>query len=366
MKHPQYGPTNPEVTYVEHAYEEHLADLGEIDMNYVVSGSPDLPALLLIPGQTESWWGYEDSIPHLDKHFQVYAVDLRGQGRSTGTPGRYTLDNFGNDVVRFIALVIQQPTIVSGLSSGGVISAWLSAYAMPGQIRAACYEDPPLFSSQINPAVGQSIRQSIGPVFELLSRFLGGQWTVGDYEGMLASRERLPSHLQPLMALMLASGEGPPQNLKEYDPEWGRTFYTGTVAASCDHEQMLKTVKCPILFTHHFRRVDENGNLLGAISDVQAKYACELIAASGQPCEYRSFPAIGHSMHRQDPSLYASTLLEWAGTLDSGARRHRLLECPRGVQRSAQLAPPTGLEPVHPAPEAGALSTELRGRPTSS
>jgi pimeloyl-ACP methyl ester carboxylesterase len=366
MKHPQYGPTNPEVTYVEHAYEEHLADLGEIDMNYVVSGSPDLPALLLIPGQTESWWGYEDSIPHLDKHFQVYAVDLRGQGRSTRTPGRYTLDNFGNDLVRFIALVIQRPTIVSGLSSGGVISAWLSAYAMPGQIRAACYEDPPLFSSQINPAVGQSIRQSIGPVFELLSRFLGGQWTVGDYEGMLASRERLPSHLQPLMALMLASGEGPPQNLKEYDPEWGRTFYTGTVAASCDHEQMLKTVKCPILFTHHFRRVDENGNLLGAISDVQAKYACELIAASGQPCEYRSFPAIGHSMHRQDPSLYASTLLEWAGTLDSGARRHRLLECPRGVQRSAQLAPPTGLEPVHPAPEAGALSTELRGRPTSS
>ncbi len=29
MKHPQYGPTNPEATYVEHTYEEHLAGLGE-------------------------------------------------------------------------------------------------------------------------------------------------------------------------------------------------------------------------------------------------------------------------------------------------------------------------------------------------
>ena len=28
----------------------------------------------------------------------------------------------------------------------------------------------------------------------------------------------------------------------------------------------------------------------------------------------------------------------------------------------ARVAPPAGLEPTHPAPEAGALSTELRGR----
>jgi len=65
------------------------------------------------------------------KHFQEFAVDLRGQGRSRRTPGRYTLDNFGDDLVRFIALVIKRPVIGSGLSSGGVISAWLSAYAMP-------------------------------------------------------------------------------------------------------------------------------------------------------------------------------------------------------------------------------------------
>jgi hypothetical protein len=34
-----------------------MVDLEEIEMNYVVAGPEQAPALLLIPGQTESWWG---------------------------------------------------------------------------------------------------------------------------------------------------------------------------------------------------------------------------------------------------------------------------------------------------------------------
>ena len=59
--------------FVPHAYEEHIADLGEVRLNYAVAGEPGLPALLLIPAQTESWWGYERAIPLLAGHFQVYA-----------------------------------------------------------------------------------------------------------------------------------------------------------------------------------------------------------------------------------------------------------------------------------------------------
>ena len=42
----------------------------------------------------------------------------------------------------------------------------------------------------------------------------------------------------------------PPQNLKEYDPEWARASFTGTQTASCDHAQMLAAVKVPVLYTH--------------------------------------------------------------------------------------------------------------------
>ena len=193
----RYGPHNPGDTYIDHAIGEQLAGLGEVEMNYATAGDRGSPALLLIPGQTESWWGYEAVMPRLAENFQVFAVDLRGQGRSTRTPGRYTLDNMGNDLVRFIDRVIGRPTIVSGLSSGGVLSAWLSAYAKPGQIVAACYEDPPLFASEVRPATGPGIRQCIGPVFDLWNTYLGDQWSIGAWEAMrVAAPDRLPSWMR--------------------------------------------------------------------------------------------------------------------------------------------------------------------------
>jgi pimeloyl-ACP methyl ester carboxylesterase len=109
--------------------------------------------------------------------------------------------------------------------------------------------------------------------------------------------------------------EEPPQNMKEYDPEWARAFWTGTVSASCDHARMLSSVKVPVLFTHHFRMVDAHGRLLGAIADVQAEYARKLIQETGSPFTYLSFPRVGHSMHGQDPGLFTKTLVEWAATL---------------------------------------------------
>src|SRR6478752_5719379 len=106
-----FGPHAPDDTYVPHEYDEQPFDVGEVEINYVTAGDPSRPALLLIPGQTESWWGYQQALGLLAEHFQAFAVDLRGQGRSTRTPGRYTLDNFGNDLVRFIDAVIGRPTI---------------------------------------------------------------------------------------------------------------------------------------------------------------------------------------------------------------------------------------------------------------
>jgi pimeloyl-ACP methyl ester carboxylesterase len=310
-----FGPHRPEATYVAHPFPEHTFDTGEVSMNYAVAGSAEKPALLLIPGQTESWWGYEQALPLLAEHFQAFAVDLRGQGRSSRTPGRYTLDNMGNDLVRFLDGAIGRPAIVSGLSSGGVLAAWLSAYAKPGQVVGALYEDPPLFTSQVNPACGQSIRQAIGPMFALWSKYLGDQWSIGDWDGMLAAA---PRELPPWLAALFSApaGSEPPQNLKEYDPEWARGFWTGTVAASCDHARMLASVKVPVLLTHHFRKVDDaTGDLLGALSDTQATRVRALIESAGGTVDYQSFPTMGHSMHGQDPRLFADTLTRWAATL---------------------------------------------------
>jgi pimeloyl-ACP methyl ester carboxylesterase len=277
-------------------------------MNYAEAGSPSAPALLLIPGQTESWWGYEKAMALLAEDFHVFAVDLRGQGRSSWTPGRYTLDNMGNDLVRFIATVIGRPVVTSGCSSGGLLSGWLSAFALPGQLRGAVYEDPPFFSSETRPLIGQSIRQTIGPIFRHNATYLGDQWRVGDWEGM----RRAAAISEVPFLRMIPFGPEPPQNMKEYDPEWGRAFWEGTVAQSCAHETLLSQVKVPVLLTHHARNVMENGNLMGALSDLQAAKVRELVTAAGAKIDYESLPDAAHAMHAADPERFAKVVGDWA------------------------------------------------------
>jgi pimeloyl-ACP methyl ester carboxylesterase len=233
---------------------------------------------------------------------------------------------------RFITLVIKRPVIISGCSSGGVLSAWLSAFAMPGQLRGSHYEDPPLFASEYNPLYGHSIRQAaVGPSFQAFATFLGDQWSVGDWKGMVASRAagtraNVSVQSRGTQAGTVSSAgatapsggmlEGAPQNLKEYDPEWARAFIEGTVAQSCPHERMLAQVKVPVLFTHHSRAIDPaTGQLVGATSDLQATKVKEIVTAAGQPLEYVSLPDAAHAMHQADPARFAQLLTAWAKKL---------------------------------------------------
>ena len=200
-------------------------------------------------------------------------------------------------------------------TSDGTRRTYWCAAAKPGQVVAACFEDPPLFASQVQPPTGPGIRQSIGPMFDLWSTFLGDQWSIGAWDAMRAAApERLPSSMAGFPI-----GAEPRQELKEYDPEWGKAFWTGTVAASCDHERMLRSVKVPdVLLTHHFRVVDENtGALIGALSDTQAARVRELLRGAGVSVTYREFPSVGHAMHSLEPDLYVDTLVEWVTSLES-------------------------------------------------
>ncbi len=216
--------------------------------------------------------------------------------------------------------------MVSGLSSGGTISAWLAAFAKPGQIRAAVFEDAPLFASEANPSIGQSIRQGIAPMFASWHKWLGNQWSVGDWAGMQqALPQELPASMVRAPAGMAPAGAGdapagPLQDLKEYDPKWGDAFVSGRATASCDHEAMLRHVKVPVLFTHHFHQTDPlTGALIGAISDLQVTRVEQLVTASTQPFTYRSFPTTPHSMHSHDPKLFADTFTAWYAALPDAA-----------------------------------------------
>ena len=47
------------------------------------------------------------------------------------------------------------------------------------------------------------------------------------------------------------------------------------------------------------------------MSNLQANRVLDLLAEAGVVVDYRSFDRMGHSMHGQDPSLFAATILDW-------------------------------------------------------
>jgi len=71
-------------------------------------------------------------------------------------------------------------------------------------------------------------------------------------------------------------------------------------------------VKVPVLLTHHMRIiVPDTGNLIGAMSDMQAAKVRDLVAQSGQTLEYLSLPTAAHALHNADATQFADIVTRW-------------------------------------------------------
>ena len=127
-------------------YSEQILDTGEISLNYV-AGPDNSPPLVLIPGQGLLWESYRKSLPLLAESFQAYAVDVRGHGRSSYTPGEYNFDNMGKDIVTLLEKVVKRKALISGNSSGGLIALWVAANH-PELVSGIILEDTPVFSAE--------------------------------------------------------------------------------------------------------------------------------------------------------------------------------------------------------------------------
>jgi pimeloyl-ACP methyl ester carboxylesterase len=128
-------------------FEEKRFNTGEIEINYVAGPKNGGPSLVLIPGQGGDWTSYKKVLPLLSERYQVYAIDVRGHGCSDWATGDYSFTSIGRDMTAFLESVVEEPAIVSGNSSGGLIALWLAANR-PSLVKGIIMEDPPLFSAE--------------------------------------------------------------------------------------------------------------------------------------------------------------------------------------------------------------------------
>jgi 3-oxoadipate enol-lactonase len=97
--------------------------------HYRLDGAADAPVVVLSNSLGTNLAMWDAQIPALAQKFRVLRYDSRGHGLSKVTPGPYTIETLGRDVVGLLD-ALQIPTAhYCGLSVGGLIGQWLGINA---------------------------------------------------------------------------------------------------------------------------------------------------------------------------------------------------------------------------------------------
>lgn len=244
---------------------ENTYTAGDVALNYFQGPANGTP-LLLLHGSSSRWQTFSTILPELTSQFHVYAMDLRGHGKSGRTPGAYRIQDFLSDVLAFIKHQINQPAIVFGHSFGGMLGM-MAAARHPELIKALIVGDSPM-SIETARAVVDSQRQMATFAINWLR---SGQ-------------------LQALFEML--NDDTWATNVSQCDPDMFLAMLEqfDAVFEQYEIEKILPSVKCPTLI---MRGVPELGSLITE-SDIQK--ASTLLPH----VKHVQIPNAGHSFFRDN------------------------------------------------------------------
>ncbi len=117
-------------------------DTGTVKINYLEAGLSGRVPVVFFHGGAWRWQEYLSLIPVFSKEWRVFALDLRGNGKSGWVAGQYRLEDFADDGISFLNH-LNMPAVLAGHSIGGVI-ALMVADRCPDKTKAVIIEDSPL------------------------------------------------------------------------------------------------------------------------------------------------------------------------------------------------------------------------------
>lgn len=92
---------------------------------YRMDGPAGAPVLLLSNSLGVNLDMWQPQMSALTAHFRVLRYDVRGHGQSGVTPGGYSIDRLGRDVIELLDALAIERVAYCGLSLGGMIGQWL-------------------------------------------------------------------------------------------------------------------------------------------------------------------------------------------------------------------------------------------------
>jgi len=241
-------------------------DTGEVELNYA-EGPDNGPPILLIHGITGNWRAFLPIMPSITMRWHVYAVDLRGHGKSGHKTGCYTLRDYERDIRTFIDEVINQPTILFGHSLGGMI-ATMHAADNPNIKAVIIGDSPPNHDNSL----GQDIKKRMSYWVQAQETARSGK-TVNEILQILKEKKIMWGEVaieDPLLLRNTAT------DWSRMDPDILSRMIEGREAreelfGGYDTARLLPKLRCPVLLLRG------NPGLGGAIKDSEVEKASKLI-----------------------------------------------------------------------------------------
>lgn len=298
-------------------------------INYA-EGPDNGDPILLVHGQQVAWEDYYTVLPELSRTHHVYAIDCYGHGDSTHDALLYTCRQNGSDIIEFIETIIQEPVIISGHSSGGVLAAWVAANA-PQDVTAAVLEDPPFFEvtpEEMTEGAGcWAWVDSFVNIHGYLNQNQEADWPVYyvEHSYLFSQFGELQPQIVDMIRTWRAEHPSGPVTLPWiphswmttfyyndfYDLYFGEAFYDGSWMEGVDQKSLLQNVKCPVVYLKANTHYGDDGMIYAANSDDDAA----LVQASIPTCTTIHIES-GHDIHGEHPDDFIAAF----STAEAGDR----------------------------------------------
>src|SRR5262245_685796 len=270
-------------------------------LNHIGVDGPT-PPIVFLHGVTDSSDSYRTPMALLGGEFQMFAVDLRGHGRS-GHASTYRIRDHADDLREFLTTVVRRPAVLAGHSLGALV-AGLTAVVASGLVHGVLLEDPPFYTAQMPALKDTADHQGFLGLRELLRQ----RRTVDELAELVGAWPIHPMLFEGRSLLDVAGPEvviARARSLHRMDPAVLESLLDGSQFDGFDVDATLAGITCPVRLLA--------GDV--ACGGVIAQADVERLATVIPRYAHRTLPGVGHFIHHTAPAEYADEVRTFVASL---------------------------------------------------
>jgi pimeloyl-ACP methyl ester carboxylesterase len=286
-------------------FQEKFFQAGSVSIHYA-EGQPNGPPLVLLHGLARDWKSFSVLLPELSSRFHIFALDLRGHGKSSRVPRGYRIPDYALDVSAFLKQVIPSGAAIFGHSVGAGVGMCAAADS-DCRVAALILGDPVISPESFT-------RSMYDPIFLQLHQLMLHHPSQPELAHGIGKIEiRIPGFDRALRIEELPGNPGPvlmewARSVALTDPEALAMTLDGSSFVAWDPAQILPKISCPTLL------LQGNPELDALLTDDDVKLALKLLPNA----QLVKFPLLGHALFMQQPKPVLHVMLAFLGSAPAG------------------------------------------------